>query len=131
MKVLGVRKHKTNENWRYVDLIDEANGKAINAFAAQGKEADALKHGDPLPPGVTIEEGAYGPRLNFPRPPGGGGRQIQASWRNTEEGFKYEQARMDKRTALMQSVQALAGNAKDVREYEDLAAVFYLWLRKE
>jgi hypothetical protein len=47
-----------------------------------------------------------------------------AAWRNTETGAKYEQERMDRRTALMQAV---AGKPDSVL---GLAETFYQWLRE-
>jgi hypothetical protein len=47
-----------------------------------------------------------------------------AAWRNTEAGAKYEQERMDRRTALMQAVAIGSGITTE------LAEKFYQWLRE-
>lgn len=142
MKVLGVSQHNRKPDWRQVNLLDEASGKAVTAVCF-GRQADDLKLNEPLPEGWTIEQGQYGPILRYPKAGGGRGGGMAASWRNTEEGFKYEQSRMDKRTALMQAVQMGSSNLGVVSvggkpaegsaaaAITELADQLYAWLRKE
>jgi hypothetical protein len=127
--VNAVRKHQKNENWRYVDVNDD--GKVVSAFCG-GRQADELKIGEALPPDWKIEPGQYGPVLRYPQPAGGGGKGggFAAAWRNTEPGFRYEQSRMDRRTALMQAVQA-SGAAAPETAILGVAEKMYEWLRKE
>lgn len=60
---------------------------------------------------------------------GGGGKTYTPAWGHTEEGERYTQERMDRRTALMQAVQYVEKTALDV----DVLAVadnLYTWLRQ-
>lgn len=123
--VLGVEKHPKKEQWRNVTL---ATGSGIAHAICFGPQADDLKKGDPLPGDWKMEPGEYGPVLRYPKRDGGGGRGGGfASWRNTEEGFKYEQQKMDRRTALMQATAAGVAPA----DLLSLANEMYSWLRKE
>ena len=129
-QVISIRKHAKNERWRYVDMIEQ-DGKALEVFSSD-PSVDKLQIGSGLPEGWSVEEGPYGLRMVIPRPQQGTGRKFEASWRNTEEGFKYEQSRMDRRTALMQAValRALPTTAVGATTV-DIAEQLFVWLRKE
>lgn len=83
------------------------------------------------------ESGEYGFRMkNYPGKPeqgkfgGGGGRPFVPSWSQSEEGERYTQERMDRRTSLMQSITRCT--AMELFHEEDileLADRFYEWLR--
>lgn len=128
-RVLSVTPDKKRADWRRVTLLD---GDKVAETICFGTQPDQLKLGEDLPAGWTVEAGKYGPVLRYPGATGGGGGRMQASWRNTEEGFKYEQMKMDKRTAVMQAVAMFAvPGAGDEFTLEDLMNKFYDWLRKE
>lgn len=66
---------------------------------------------------------------------GGGGKQYVPSWHQTEDGERYTQERMDRRTALMQAVAVVVACThapSDMIHYPDTlhqADAFYEWLR--
>jgi hypothetical protein len=86
------------------------------AFQSMGTWDD----GKPKPRKVTNYPGKS-PAQSFV---GGGKKEYVAAWRNTEPGAKYEQERMDRRTALMQAVAVGSGITTE------LAEKFYQWLRE-
>jgi hypothetical protein len=57
---------------------------------------------------------------------GGGGRGFEAAFRNTRDGQLMEQAGLDKRTAVMQSIAAKPGSFDEAMADRILA-----WLRKQ
>lgn len=82
--------------------------------------------GRPIPEAWTQKQGEYGPQAFPPREgkPAGG----KPAWANTEEGEKYVQERMDRRTALMQAVLVYQGSG-DSLDVLNLAPKLYAWLR--
>jgi hypothetical protein len=117
--------HPKNPEWRVLTVGEK------NYVVFAGKLADALELGKALPDGTTEEppkfDGAL-PSLRLPRSKDA----PRAAWANTEEGEKYVQERMDRRTAIMQSV-ALHGFVKDAPfdtdAVLDVATSIYEWLR--
>jgi hypothetical protein len=109
-----------------VTLVNETGQREVNCYSPLGKD---LKEDTPLPEGWEVKTSKAGkPYLAAPRLTSGGsgsprGPGVPAAWRNTEAGAKYEQERMDRRTALMQAV------AADGEWYWN-AEKFYEWLRK-
>jgi hypothetical protein len=95
------------------------------AFQSMGTWDD----GKPKPRKVTNYPG----KAPAPQSSGGGGRGLggppsPAAWRNTEAGAKYEQERMDRRTALMQA--ATACGPDRIQYVGETADEFYAWLRE-
>ena len=97
----------------WVTLVDGVGQREVPCYDPRGKD---LKEDSPLPEGWEVKTSKAG-KLYLAAPKqssGGGGRAGQAfgapaAWRNTEAGAKYEQERMDRRTALMQAVAAVVG----------------------
>jgi hypothetical protein len=122
-----------------VTLVNETGQREVPCYSPLGKD---LKEDAPLPEGWEVKTSKAGkPYLAAPRLTSGGGGGGQtgsrfssgapAAWRNTEAGAKYEQERMDRRTALMQAI--AASEARENPRLSDLAAVadhFYTWLRQ-
>jgi hypothetical protein len=106
-----------------VTLVNETGQREVPCYSPLGKD---LKEDTPLPEGWEVKTSKAGkPYLAAPRV-SGGGRSVgaaPAAWRNTEAGAKYEQERMDRRTALMQAVAIGSGITTE------LAEKFYQWLR--
>ncbi len=109
---------------RKVTLVSDTGQREVPCYAPEG--ADLIEDAA-LPEGWEVKISKAGnPYLAPPRKAGGGqGRRggFDAAWRNTEAGFKFEQERMDRRTALMQSVAIGSGITTE------LAEKFYRWLR--
>jgi len=107
-----------------VTLVNETGQREVPCYSPLGKD---LKEDAPLPEGWEVKTSKAGkPYLAAPRA-SGGGRSVgaaPAAWRNTESGAKYEQERMDRRTALMQAVAIGSGITTE------LAEKFYTWLRE-
>ena len=107
-----------------VTLVNETGQRDVPCYSLLGKD---LKEDAPLPDGWEVKISKAGkPYLAAPRV-SGGGRSVgaaPAAWRNTEAGAKYEQERMDRRTALMQAVAIGSGITTE------LAEKFYQWLRE-
>lgn len=82
--------------------------------------------GKPIPADWTQKQGEYGPQAFPPREgkPGGG----KPAWANTEEGERFVQERMDRRTALMQAV--IVSGQIGHEPGMGLANTYYQWLRK-
>jgi hypothetical protein len=111
-----------------LEMLEKLVGEDIAGwqFQAQGLWPD----GNPKPQKV----------VNWPgKPPaqssGGGGSLrggASTAWRNTEAGAKYEQERMDRRTALMQAVAAVeqTGTRAFNEAVEELTRAFYKLLRE-
>jgi hypothetical protein len=108
-----------------VTLVNETGQREVPCYSPLGKD---LKEDAPLPEGWEVKTSKAGkPYLAAPRasrPPSPGLGPFGASWRNTEAGAKYEQERMDRRTALMQAVAIGSGITTE------LAEKFYQWLRE-
>lgn len=97
--------------------------------------AATLVAGQPLPDGWTAEpakQEGWKPRLVAPGRTGGsgggGGFAGRASWRNTEDGERYVETCMNRRTALMQAVQCVESH--NLAEILASAEVFFGWLQK-
>jgi len=85
----------------------------------------------PLPDGWEIATSAKGkPYIKVPKAGKGGGGGFAAAFRNTKEGQAIEQERMDRRTALMQAVEAWAALPDPNPGIENYADAFYTWLRE-
>jgi hypothetical protein len=119
-----------------VTLVNEIGQREVNCYDPRGKD---LKEDTPLPEGWEVKTSKAGkPYLAAPRnsaPGGGRSNPLQTAWRNTEAGAKYEQERMDRRTALMQAVTAHPSEeTPDAPVYNPeilgTADMFYAWLRQ-
>jgi hypothetical protein len=115
----------------WVTLVDGVGQREVPCYDPRGKD---LKEDAPLPEGWEVKTSKAGKLyLAAPRTTTTGGRSAsfggspQAAWRNTEAGAKYEQERMDRRTALMQAVAWRSVGAPDFLEW---AEVFYAFLRE-
>jgi hypothetical protein len=114
----------------WVRLVNATGQRRVPCYDPRGKD---LRLDAELPAGWEVKTSKRGkPYLAAPRLTSGGGGHRGAgpqttAWRNTEVGAKYEQERMDRRTALMQ---ALAGGWKDVGGITLIAEQLYEWLRK-
>jgi hypothetical protein len=111
-----------------VSLVNETGQREVPCYSPLGKD---LKEDAPLPEGWEVKTSKAGkPYLAAPRLTSGGGERAgrlasaPTAWRNTEAGAKYEQERMDRRTALMQAVAIGSGITTE------LAEKFYAWLRE-
>jgi len=108
-----------------VTLVDGAGQREVPCYDPRGRD---LAEDAPLPDGWEVRMSKAGKLyLAAPKPPTSGGYRsggAPAAWRNTEAGAKYEQERMDRRTALMQAVAIGSGITTD------LAEKFYRWLRE-
>jgi hypothetical protein len=109
-----------------VSLVNETGQREVPCYSPLGKD---LKEDAPLPEGWEVKTSKAGkPYLAAPRQSSGGGGSLRSgastAWRNTEAGAKYEQERMDRRTALMQAVAIGSGITTE------LAEKFYQWLRE-
>jgi len=109
-----------------VTLVNETGQREVPCYSPLGKD---LKEDAPLPEGWEVKTSKAGKLyLATPRLTSGGGRSgatgLSTAWRNTEAGAKYEQERMDRRTALMQAVAIGSGITTE------LAEKFYQWLRE-
>jgi hypothetical protein len=104
---------------------EQVQGETVEAWTPEIAKVPDLV-GKELPDGWTLRDGPKGKQLLPPKVKGEG---LRAAWANTEEGEKYVQERMDRRTALMQAVASLAAGPRD-RTEKDLADFFYAWLRK-
>jgi hypothetical protein len=122
----------------WVTLVDGVGQREVPCYDPRGKD---LKEDAPLPEGWEVKTSKAGKLyLAAPRQSSGGGVRgtgpnpaSLAAWRNTEAGAKYEQERMDRRTALMQAVQVWTERGERVEPnyyYTDLARDFYAWLRE-
>jgi hypothetical protein len=125
--VTQVLPHPKSDGWRRVITDTE------EFICFSGKAADALTIGQPLPLGTEYEEPKFeGAKraIKLPRDK----NASQAAFRNTKEGLLYEQERMDRRTALMQAVAALAtpeiGEKVSTAALLVLADNMYGWLRE-
>jgi len=107
-----------------ITLVDGAGQREVPCYDPRGRE---LVEDAPLPDGWEVKASKAG-KLYLAPPRVGGSTSsrggISAAWRNTEAGAKYEQERMDRRTALMQAV------ALDSGIVTELAEKFYRWLRQ-
>lgn len=113
---------KGEEVTTYFCLIE---GVEVPCYDAAGKD---LKPG-PLPEGWEVKTSQKGKKyLATPRKQGGGGRQFVVAWSNTAEGSHFQAERSDRRTALMQAVEANPGVGGKV--LLEKASEFYLWLRE-
>jgi hypothetical protein len=112
----------------WVTLVDGVGQREVPCYDPRGKD---LKEDAPLPEGWEVKTSKAGKLyLAAPRMPGKGAQgspkwESSSSWRNTEAGAKYEQERMDRRTALMQAVGSGGSNNWLIG-----ADAFYAWLRK-
>jgi hypothetical protein len=115
-----------------VTLVNETGQREVPCYSPLGKD---LKEDTPLPEGWEVKTSKAGKLyLAAPKPLNSGGFRgspAQAAWRNTEAGAKYEQERMDRRTALMQAI-ALHGSPATDHSPAILndADEFYAWLRR-
>jgi hypothetical protein len=110
----------------WVTLISETGQREVPCYDPRGKD---LKEDAPLPEGWEVKTSKAGkPYLAAPKASAG-----PTAWRNTETGARYEQERMDRRTALMQAVtMGTIGGSQGALTASvlDLAEKFYEWLRK-
>lgn len=116
---LNPNKHKSQ--W-FITLDD---GTEAVCFSEQATE---LEIGKALPPGWIInppKEEGWKPMLQAPKKPGGGGAP---AWRNTEEGARFEQEQMNRRTALMQATPAVV-LPDDLPNVLTCADAFFEWLQ--
>lgn len=140
-----IAKNPKKAGWRRVMVKDEAGQREAICFST---DADRLTPG-PMPEGWKLESGGVWDdgRPKSPKlvPPGGGApgvggkKPFETSWRNTEAGFRYEQERMDRRTAAMKATDVAvarwkeAGMTTEARIVspfdEGLADKIYNWLR--
>jgi hypothetical protein len=120
----------------WVTLVNETGQREVPCYDPRGKD---LKEDAPLPEGWEVKTSKAGrPYLAAPRLTSGGGGHRGAgpqttAWRNTEAGAKYEQERMDRRTALMQAVAEFAVPSVHPRPDSHVlksAEEFYQWLRE-
>jgi hypothetical protein len=123
MKVIAFKPNPRKPEQGFVRFEDETEAwtpEIAKAAELVGKE---------LPDGWTLRDGPKGKQLLPPKAKGEGPR---AAWANTEEGEKYVQERMDRRTALMQAVVQWGGTASSYSSEAtiDLAEHMYAWLRK-
>jgi hypothetical protein len=116
-----------------VSLVNETGQREVNCYSPLGKD---LKEDAPLPEGWEVKTSKAGkPYLAAPRATsggGGGGRSSfnsSTAWRNTEAGAKYEQERMDRRTALMQAI-AWGSDRQVMSSILRSADEAYVWLRE-
>jgi hypothetical protein len=117
----------------WVTLVDGVGQREVPCYDPRGKD---LKEDAPLPEGWEVKTSKAGKLyLAAPRQSSGGGVRgtgpnpaSLAAWRNTEAGAKYEQERMDRRTALMQAVALRADVTQE--PVKDIANSFYAWLRE-
>ncbi len=113
IEIVRITPHHRNDRWRTIEFLED--GEPKKGFSFKGQEADTLKPG-PLPDGWSTKPGNYGDTV-FEPPAGAssGGRAFgggAAAFRNTEAGFKAEQDRMDRRTAVMSAADLYRGQAK-------------------
>lgn len=99
-----------------------------DAWCPDFEKASTLVIGQPLPDGWRQDVGDYGPRVFPPNDKKGGGGGGKAAWANTEDGERFVQERMDRRTALMQAVTHVPVGSPAAILTE--AEKFYAWLRK-
>jgi hypothetical protein len=116
----------------WVTLVDGVGQREVPCYDPRGKD---LKEDAPLPEGWEVKTSKAGkPYLAAPRQSSGGGRggpsSAPAAWRNTEAGAKYEQERMDRRTALMQAVTLHAELGNGWNGVETTASMMFAWLRE-
>jgi hypothetical protein len=114
----------------WVTLVDGVGQREIPCYDPRGKD---LKEDSPLPEGWEVKTSKAGkPYLAAPRNAPGGGRRdsLAAAWRNTEAGAKYEQERMDRRTALMQAVTLHGELGNGWNGVETTASMMFAWLRE-
>lgn len=117
----------------YVTLVDATGEREVPSYSPLGKD---LKEDAPLPDGWEVKTSQKGKLyLAAPKAAGGGGKKDftprPAAWANTEEGEKYVQERMDRRTALMQAIALGPGDVEyRTSEIIALAEYWYAWLRK-
>jgi len=90
-------------------------------------KADELV-GKPIPADWTQKQGEYGPQAFPPREKKSGFGGAPAAFRNTKEGQAVEQDAMNRRTALMQSVEMRHPDNQAVAQVLDRANKFYAWL---
>jgi hypothetical protein len=108
-----------------VTLVSDVGQREVPCYDPRGKD---LIEDAPVPDGWEVKTSKAGKLyLAAPKAAISGGFRSSgapAAWRNTEPGAKYEQERMDRRTALMQAVAIGSGITTE------LADKFYDWLRK-
>jgi hypothetical protein len=122
-KVLAFKPNPNNDKQGFVRFDD--NTEAWTPELA--KIPDLI--GKELPADWTLRDGPKGKQLLPPKVKGEGPR---AAWANTEEGEKYVQERMDRRTALMQAVALLHDppSGFGLAPVLELAIDMYAWLRE-
>jgi len=128
--VASVKQNPKKPENAYIKFDD-----GTEAWCPSFEKASALELGKPLPDGWTQDQGEYGPRA-FPPKDRKGFAGGKSSWYNSEEGTRFTQERMDRRTALMQAVVVLGaaqGDPLTLRrpaDWLDTATEMYAWLRK-
>lgn len=122
-----VKDGKDMTTW-YVTLDDRTEN-----VPCYDERAKSFVSGAPLPEGFEITKSKAG--KDYLKAPGqaggsrGGGGYAQA-WRNSEAGERFNQERMNRRTALMQAVAAVE-NIIDMRELLVVAGDLYAWLEQD
>jgi hypothetical protein len=107
---------------------EQVEGEIIEAWTPEVAKVAELV-GKELPDGWTLRDGPKGKQLLPPKARGEGPR---AAWANTEEGQKYVQERMDRRTALMTAGEQWGQDhgAMGTGNVLSWAEDFYGWLRE-
>lgn len=127
-----VKDGKDMTTW-YVTLDDRTEN-----VPCYDERAKSFVSGAPLPEGFEITKSKAG--KDYLKAPGqaggsrGGGGYAQA-WRNSEAGERFNQERMNRRTALMQSVASIAilahVSSPPNRDILGLANLYYSWLEED
>jgi hypothetical protein len=93
IEVVAVVEHPTNAGWRHVTI--RRDGEQVRAICFDGSAGGALQPGS-LPEGWSVRDGTHGPIVQPPRKAGIGGG---GGFRNSAEGCRLEQDRLDARMA--------------------------------
>jgi hypothetical protein len=113
-----------------VTLVSDVGQREVPCYDPRGKD---LIEDAPVPDGWEVKTSKAGKLyLAAPKAAISGGFRSSgapAAWRNTEPGAKYEQERMDRRTALMQAAE-MQRVQPDRADWWELSNQFYAWLRQ-
>lgn len=118
----------------YITKPDKAEGIIQTLQQFVGKPTDFEVEDKPDYQGIKQRKIKSWPGKQQPGQFGGGGgsgRQYVPAWGNTEEGERFIQERMDRRTALMQAVALCSSDQEDweTTAIMHLAGTMYDWLR--